>query len=247
MIKSLGVFSLLVYLILASQMGGFSPGISIYFLSFLSIIAGCSTVLLLTAPRDITDGAYHIIRAPLPMPLPALAAELEELALLVRRDGLLSLEAKRKDIKDPLLKMLLKRVMDGFEKNQILPVLRNQATRRAELIRACEIYFDRFLGMLPTVGLIPSLWMLMEYLNQSNKNQGPGSLPTLFVPFLISLVLQVVLSSVAGRFFDDLKEEVKLYYVVLEEGLSGVQEGMNSDLLREKLTARFHPQPKWHT
>ncbi len=99
MIKSLGIFTLLVYLVLASQMGGFSPGFSIYFLSFLALIAGSCAVLCLTAPRDVIDGAYRIIREPLSMPVQNLAEELEELALLVRRDGLLSLESKRRDLK----------------------------------------------------------------------------------------------------------------------------------------------------
>ncbi len=99
---------------------------------------------------------------------------------------------------------------------------------------------------MPTLGLIPSLWMMMDYLNQPTKVSGPGSLPTLFIPFLIALVAQMILSSLSGKFFDDLKEDVKLYYVVLEEGLSGIQEGMNSELLREKLTARYSQNPKWN-
>ncbi|MBC7396705.1 MAG: hypothetical protein H7333_04605, partial [Bdellovibrionales bacterium] len=115
-----------------------------------------------------------------------------------------------------------------------------------ELIRACEIYFDRFLFCLPSIGLIPSLWMMMDYLNEPLKGSGPGSLPTLFIPFLMAMLLQLIFSALSGKFFDDLKEEVKLYYVVMEEGLSGIQDGMNSELLRDKLSARISHNPKWN-
>ncbi len=230
MIKSLGIFAFAVYLLLSSQMGGFTPGASIWLLSFLTMIAGISSVFCLTAPEEIVKGALGSIRKPLPIPLGTLIQDLEELALLVRRDGLLSLESKRRDLKDPLLQTMLKKIMDGFEKGQILPLLRNQATRHAELIRMCEIYLERATALIPTVGLITSLWMIML----------ESSPATAFIPFLITLIVQVVFSALTGRFFDQLKEDIKLYYVLLEEGVSGIQDGLNSELLREKLRARIH-------
>ena len=243
MIKGLGFCTLLFYLLLCTQLGGFASGFSIYFLCLLALVFGGASVLCLTAPQDIVDGAFKRIAVPLPMSSAKLVEELEELALTIRRDGLLSLEAKRKDLKDPLLRYLLKRVTDGYERSQLLPVLRNQAVRRAELIRTSEAFLERFIQLLPTIGLVPSLFMIMDYLNQTKTTV--NALPTVFIPFVIALIVQMVLQAACGRFFDQLKEEVKLYYVILEEGVSGIQEGLNAELLRDKLRARFLHEPKW--
>ncbi len=243
MIKGLGVFAILAYLIFCSQLGGFSSGFSIYFLSILTLAFGSVGLLCMTAPTDIIEGAFKKVREPFPVSCTKLAEELEGLAIQVRQDGLLSLEGKGKDLKDGLLRYLLKRMRDGYERNQLLPVLRNQATRRAELIRAAEIYLERFASLLPTLGLIPSLFVLMDYLNQSKSTV--NSLPTVFIPFGMALFAQMILQAWSGRFFDQLKEEVKLYYVILEEGVSGIQEGQNAELIRDKLRARYHPDPKW--
>jgi chemotaxis protein MotA len=245
MFKSLGIVSCAVYLVIASQMGGFSPGFSIWFLSFLVMLAGTVAVMGLTAPPDVTRGAMKLIKEALPLSHEKLIAELEEIALITRRDGLLALESKRKELKEPLLRLLLKRIVEGFEKAQILPLLRNQAVRRAELIRTCEIFSERVYALLPVVGLIPSLFMIIDYLSRPEKVPAPGSLPTVFLPFLLSLVMQMLGTAWSGRFFDEIKESVKLYYVLMEEGVSGIQDGVNSEMIRDRLNARLADSPQW--
>jgi chemotaxis protein MotA len=245
MFKSLGLLASGVYLVLASQMGGFSPGFSIVFLTFLVMLSGTVAIMGLSAPPDITRGALKLIKEPLPLTHEKLIEELEEIALITRRDGLLALESKRKELKEPLLRLLLKRIVEGFEKSQTLPLLRNQAMRRAELIRNCEIFSERVHGLLPTVGLIPSLFMIIDYLSHPEKVPAPGSLPTVFLPFLFALLLQVLGTAYAGRFFDEIKESVKLYYVLMEEGISGIQDGVNAEMLRDRLRARLADSPQW--
>jgi chemotaxis protein MotA len=245
MFKSLGMLACGVYLVLASQMGGFSPGFSILFLTFLVMFAGTVAVMGLTAPPDVTRGAMKLIKEHLPLTHQKLIEELEEIALITRRDGLLALESKRKDLKEPLLRLLLKRIVEGFEKSQTLPLLRNQAMRRAELIRTCEVFSERVLSLIPVVGLIPSLFMIIDFLSHPEKVPAPGSLPTVFLPFLLALVMQLLGTAWSGRFFDEIKESVKLYYVIMEEGVSAIQDGVNSEMIKDRLNARLADSPKW--
>lgn len=245
MIKSFGVFAFLAYLLLCTQLGGFASGFSIYFLCALTLVFGAVALICFTATEDVLNGAFKEILKPLPMTAQKLIEDLEDLSSTIRRDGLLTLEAKRKDIKDAFLRYLLKKVMDGFEKAQLLPVLRNQALRRAELIRTAESFLERLNSLLPTLGLLPCLFMIMDFLNQGKSSATINSLPTVFIPFALALLIQMVLSAWSGRFFDQLKEDVKLYYVIMEEGVSGIQDGMNPELLKDKLRARFVQNPKW--
>jgi chemotaxis protein MotA len=226
-------------------MGGFAPGFSIVFLSFLTMFAGTLALAGLSAPSDITRGSFRLIREPLPLTLDKLVTELEEISVITRRDGLLALESRRKELKEPLLKLLLKRIVEGFDKTQTLHLLRNQALRRAELIRTTEIYIERITALLPTVGLIPALLILIDYLSHPDKVPAPGSLPTLFFPFVLALIAQLIVSALAGRFFDEIKENVKLYYVLMEEGVSGIQDGTNAEMLRDRLRARWADSPQW--
>ena len=246
MFKSLGIVACVAYLIIASQMGGFSPGVSILFLTFLCVFVGLIAIMGITAPPDIARGAWKQIQKPLPLTHETLIEELQEIAVITRRDGLLALESKRKELREPILRVLLKRIVEGFDKSQTLPLLRNQAVRQAELIRACEIFSERVLSLLPTIGLIPSLFILIDFLTHPEKVPSPGSLPTLFFPFLLSLFLQLVGTSWTGRFFDEIKESVKLYYVLMEEGVSAIQDGANAEVLRDRLQARFRDTPVWN-
>jgi chemotaxis protein MotA len=245
MFKTLGLFAIAAYLVLASQMGGFTPGFSIIFLTALTLFAGLIGVMALTAPPDVTHGAMKLIREPMPLTHTKLIEELEEIALITRRDGLLALESKRKELQEPLLRLLLKRVVEGFEKSQTLPLLRNQAMRRAELIRSCEVFFERVSSLVPLLGLVPSLFILIDFLSHPEKVPTPGSLPTVFFPFLLALLIQLFGDSFIGRFFDETKESVKLYYVLMEEGISGIQEGTNAEMLRDRLRARLLDSPRW--
>jgi len=246
MFKSLGIFASAVYLILATQMGGFAPGFSIIFLTFLSVFAGIVAIVGLSAPPDVVRGSFKLIRHSLPLTLEKLVEELGEIAVITRRDGLLALESKRKELKDPLLRLLLKRIVEGFDKTQTLPLLRNQAVRRAEIIRTTEIYVERINSLLPTLGLIPSLFIVVDYLSYPEKVPPPGSIPTLFFPFLLTLFLQLIGTAYAGRFFDEIKELVKLYYVLMEEGISGIQDGTNAEMIKDRLKARLADAPSWN-
>jgi chemotaxis protein MotA len=245
MFKSLGIVACAVYLILASQMGGFAPGFSIIFLTFLTVFSGIVGVVGISAPPDISRGALKRIKQALPLTHEKLIEELQEIAVITRRDGLLALESKHKELKEPLLRVILKRIVEGFDKAQTLPLLRNQAMRRAELIRNSEVFVERVLSLLPTVGLIPALFILIDYLSHPEKVQGSGSLPTLFLPFLLALFIQLVLTAWAGRFFDEIKESVKLYYVLMEEGVSAIQDGANAEMLRDRMHARLADAPVW--
>lgn len=244
MIKSLGAVCLIAFLIFSHTLAGFSLGFPALFLSVLAITFGLVGVIFLTMPSEARDGGWALIRESLPMSVAHLESTLSDLSAQIRKDGLLSLEGKRKEINDSFLRYLLKKVMDGFEKAQTLPLIRNQAVRRAELIRANEIFMDRVASLIAVIGLVPALWTITRALS-SQGGATSDALSVALIPFLMSIVLQLIAQAHYGKFFDELKEEVKLYYVVMEEGLSGIHDGQNPELLRDRMKARFVKAPVW--
>jgi hypothetical protein len=246
MIKGLGVFFILLFLGFNQSLGEFTPGFSLYFLILLTLGFGFAGVFCILLPENFFESIWNKIREPLPMTVGKLSSELETIAGVVRQEGLLALESKRKDLKDPLLRYLLKKVMDGFEKEMLLPLIRNQGIRREELIDQCEAFFERVTGMIPTIGLIPSLWMMTMALSSGKAGAaGSAALAVVFLPFMAALLSQLISQSWFGSFFEQLREENKLYFVILEEGLVGIQEGQNVELLRDRMKARTLLNPKW--
>ena len=240
MIKGFGYFSLFVFLILCSQIGGFLPGFSIWFLSILLVISGTLAFGLLQLPIEIQDGAIQHLLVFSDVDTQKMVQEFETLSSTIRRDGLLSIESIRRDLEDPFLRYLLKRVINGFEKNQIASVIHNRFLRTQELFTIGHTYFDRMLQVIPVVGLIGSLFQIMDVLSSDH-----GSIAVVFIPFVFSLILQQVLQSLFLEKMVRSLDGARVYHLVLEEGIGGIQDGVNAELLRDKLKARLQDHVNW--
>ncbi len=242
MIKGFGYFALFVFLVLCSQMGGYTPGFAVWFISFLLVASGSIALAGIQFPEELDNGHFQQLLNAHRAPIKQLTQEIEELAIVIRRDGLLAAEGLRKEMKDPLLKYLIKKVMDGFERPHLVQVVQNQAKRQEELFSMLQSYFDRVLQMIPVVGLIGSLFMMMDYF------RAPSSalvLSIVFAPFLVALFFQLLLQSFYQKQITDALDRGRLYFTIVEEGIIGIQEGLNADLLRDKIQFRLLRNPKW--
>lgn len=241
MIKGLGVFLLLLYGVFSMKLESFMPGLSYFILCFLSLASGSAAVYCLLVPEDFSTALWAPLQTPFPLRTGALIRELEALAGGVRQEGLLSLESRRKEIPDPFLRHLLKKIMDGHEKAVLLPLIRSQSILRIELIDRVEDLFNRFLDSLPLLGLLPTLFVLVV---RVGANEGGGVGPAL-IPFTASLFLQLVLQSAFGGRFEEWRASTRLHYGLLEEGVTAIQDGISIEVLRDRLTSRAQLGPRW--
>jgi chemotaxis protein MotA len=241
MIKGFGYFSLFVFLILCTQIGGFTPGFAIWFLSVFLVLAGVIGFACLQFPKELEAGSFQrLLHAH--HSHDQLMQDVVMLATSARKDGLLSLEGLRRDLNDAFLSYLMKRVIGGFEKNQIVGVVRNQFVRAQELYTITQNYVERILQLIPIVGLIGTLAQIMDYLAH-----GEGSLSVAFIPFIFSLLVQLCVQAYVMEHLIRAMDETRLYFSLLEEGVAGIQDAMNPELLKEKLKARFSENIKWET
>ena len=244
MIKGLGYFALFVFLLLCLQIEGFGPGFAIWFLSMLLVFAGSCAFAMLEFPRELEEGILKQIMTFAERDHKKMIHTLDELANTIRKDGLLAVEGVRRDIKDPFLRYLLKRVVGGFEKNQIGSIIRNQFLRSQELFTITQSYADRVFQAIPVVGLIGSLFQIMDFLIHS-QGSGKGSIGVVFIPFVLSLLAQLLLQSFLQERIIRAIDGSRLYYMVLEEGIHGIQDGVSPELLRDKLQSRLSVNIKW--
>lgn len=166
-----------------------------------------------------------------------LVQELYDLASVVRRDGLLGAENIRKNIKDEKLHYLTKRLMDGYEKKNILQWIHNQRDFEGFWIQQVHQLQERFLSVIPSVGIFMVLGMLIYFFvagEMSSVRLGIGILP-----FGLSIALQLLVNAVSIDPIHSAKVSSICYFRILEEGLMGISEGINAEFLREQLIARL--------
>jgi flagellar motor component MotA len=244
MIKGFGYFALFMFLVLCSQIGGFSQGFTVWVLAILTVASGSIAFSFLQFPKELEEGMLKHLLEFETHDSKKLIGEMEELAHAVRQDGLLASESLRKDLKDPLMKYLLKRVMDGFEKVHLNQLTRNQMVRYQELFMIAKSFYDHCLQIIPVVGLITSLFMIIEFLSLP-KGSVAGSIAVVFIPFVVSLIGQQLIQAFYQERLIVALDRCRLYFTLLEEGMNGIQDGLNAELLRDKMMGRIAENPKW--
>jgi flagellar motor component MotA len=241
MIKGLGMFLIVLYALFSFQLEGFAPGISLVILLVLALASGLGAVFLLVIPGEFQSEWMSNLRSPTTQTPEELIRELEALARMVRQEGLLALESRRKELRDPFLRHLMKKVMDGHEKSWILPLVRSQCDLRLQWIDRIELAFDRCLQLVPMIGLFPTLVMLAFHLARPSQ----AGLGMAFAPFGLCLLLQILLEAGLGSLFDEWKAVTRVHYGLLEEGVSAIQDGITVEILSDRLKARTQITPRW--
>ena len=108
MFKGFAVIALGVFLGLALASASMDAGPGFFILSILTLGAGGGFVYLAAIPRDFFRAVWLPVREPLPGTPASLAAEIDSVAGVIRQDGLLALESKRRELRSPELKFFLK-------------------------------------------------------------------------------------------------------------------------------------------
>ncbi len=176
-----------------------------------------------------------------------LMAQLVELATIARRDGVLALEGKLAEIKDPFLKRALSFLVDGVEASVARTSLEQEIEMEAEENTAYSKIYEQFGGFAPTVGVLGAVLGLihvMENLNDPSK-LGPG-IAVAFVATVYGVgAANLIALPLAGK----LKRKVameKERKILIAEGVLSIQEGLNPRILEEKLKAFAGSHGKHH-
>jgi len=246
MFKGFAVIALGVFLGLTLASASLEAGAGFFALSLLASGAGAVFVFLVSIPQGFYESIRGLIREPLPGSPESLAREIDSITTVIRQDGLLALEGKRRELKSRELKFFLKRIMDGFESADLLPVIRNRSCRRLELIEEAEEFLLRFSGFFVQTGLVQSLILVSAVLLGGARARDAIGISHALFPFVAVLVGQILLEAGARGLLDRKRSEGRLYFSVLEEGVAGIQRGENPELVRERIASRISAVSVWN-
>jgi chemotaxis protein MotA len=177
-----------------------------------------------------------------------LVARVEELvgyAERARRDGLLALDEAVKEIQDPFTKKGVQLVVDGTDPDLVAAVLdaENEAMRKRHT--AARNPFMQAGALAPTMGIIGTVFGLVNVMNNLNNPSSLG--PLIAAAFLATLMgvgsANVVFLPMANR-LKELSEEEMHFREMTLEGILAIQAGDNPRVIAEKLMAYVPPSER---
>jgi chemotaxis protein MotA len=168
--------------------------------------------------------------------------ELVSYAEKARRDGLLALDEAVKDISDPYTRKGIQLVVDGTDPDLVAAVLdaENEAMRKRHT--AARNPFTQAGALAPTMGIIGTVFGLVNVMNNLNQPSTLG--PLIAAAFLATLMgvgsANVVFLPMANRLKELSEDELHFREMTLE-GILGIQAGDNPRVVEEKLMAYVPP------
>jgi len=170
--------------------------------------------------------------------IPILMQQIVDLAGVARRDGVLALEQRLAEIKEPFLKRAVGFIVDGVDATVARDALEQEIAHAFEQGTVGAKVFESMGGYAPTVGILGAVLGLihvMENLNDPSKLG--GGIATAFVATVYGV-------GTANLFFLPMANKIKRKLVLekerqtlIAEGVLSIQAGLNPRVLEEKLKA----------
>ena len=173
--------------------------------------------------------------------------QLVELAEVARKDGLLALEGKAADIKDPFLKKALQNVADGMDVDDLRILMEDEAAAKEKSGRSAAKFYAALGGYAPTVGILGTVVSLTHVLeNLSDPSHLGESIASAFVATLWGVLSANLIWLPIGSRIGKMTDLASERYTLLTEGVLAVQSGAQPRVLQEKLFAMLpeSEQPK---
>ncbi|MDG0814799.1 flagellar motor protein [Bdellovibrio sp. PAP01] len=171
--------------------------------------------------------------------------EIVECSRLAKKESLLALEPHLNRVQDPLLKNVLRCVIDGVEAETVRDIFETQIqTEEDELLAGAKIWADAG-GFAPTIGIIGAVLGLIHVMgNLTDTSKLGGGIAVAFVATVYGVgsanLLFLPLGNKLKRKVHALSREKQM---VLEGGLL-IGKGTNPLVVEQKLFAFLHSDQK---
>lgn len=167
---------------------------------------------------------------------------LVELAQTARKEGLLSLEEKAREMEDPFFRKSLLLIVDAMDEEKVRTMLEDEVACMETRHDLGAGIYEKASAYAPAFGMIGTLVGLINMLKEMNLSAGASTelgnqmsialVTTFYGCVLANLVLMPIAKKLRIR-----NEEEVLYRQIIIEGVLGIQAGDNPKILRERLTS----------
>ena len=214
------------------------PAISIVLIGTLgATIAACGLEAHIRLPA-----IYKKAIMPDDLDLPGRVKELVGFAEQARRDGLLALDEAVSSISDPFTRKGIQLVVDGTDPDLVAAVLdaENEAMRKRHA--AARNPFMQAGALAPTMGIIGTVFGLVNVMNNLNN---PSSLGPLIAGAFVATLWGVLSANIfwlpMGAKITRISDLQAAQMELLVEGITEIQAGTSPRAVRQKLTSLVPP------
>ncbi len=209
--------------------------------SFLIVIGGTIAATLINFPLkqvlSVLKVVQKVIKAQEQDPL-ELIKEFVQLAVVVRKEGHLALEAQAENIEHSFMKRGLMLMADGVDAEALNGILQVQNVAVQQRHKVGQEVLKGVGRWAPAFGMIGTLIGLVGMLASMDdpKSIGPKMAVALLTTLYGAVVANLFALPMAGKLKQRSDQEI-LINMVIVEGLKGLQMGLNPRMLGEKLKA----------
>lgn len=204
--------------------------------TFAALIASYPLSSLAAIPKHIgiifKGGKYNI---------PKLVDQLVDMAMIARQSGLLALEEKAEEIKNPFMKRSVLMIVDASDPDKVRDALEKEMETMMLRHDQAAGFYEKGSSYAPAFGMIGTLIGLINMLKGMNFDDGGGA-STLGQDMSVALITTFYGSALANVFFQPIakklrirQDEEELYCATIVEGVLAIMAGENPQSLRERL------------
>lgn len=161
-----------------------------------------------------------------------------ELAQIARKNGLLALEEKAMEQKEPFLKESILLIVDSIDADKAREMLEGDLSYLTERHDASVALYEKGAALGPAFGMIGTLIGLINML----KGMGAGGADELGLGMAVALITTFYGSMLANVFFVPIAKKLKIRHSeemlckeIVIEGMLAIQSGENPKYIKEKL------------
>lgn len=166
---------------------------------------------------------------------------LVDMAGTARKNGLLVLEEKANEAKDPFLQQSIMLIVDAMDAEKIREMLEDQLSMMADRHDEEISFYEKGSAIAPAFGMIGTLVGLINMLKNMNLEGSSGG-SNIGTDMSVALITTFYGCVIAHLFFSPLAKKLRirndeemLYKQIIIEGVLAIQAGDNPKFLEEKL------------
>ena len=236
----LGVTLVLIAILIG---GGLGPFIDIG--SMLIVIGGSISAILINFPLGNVLGVFGVVKNCFFTKLPSQQEIIEtfsDYATVVRKDGILALEAKLEEVSDDFLKRGVEMVIAGTGRDDIENVMETEVGYIDGRHQTGKKIVEAVAAAAPAFGMIGTLIGLVQMLQSLDDPSkiGIGMATALLTTLYGAMIANMFCIPLSGKLEQRNAEETNVRELMIA-GLVGLVDGQTPRALEEKLAAYVAP------
>ncbi len=165
--------------------------------------------------------------------------QLVELAQIARKNGLLALEERANEQKDPFFKQAIMLIVDANDPDKVRSILENDIERMSARHEDAAGMYDKASSIAPAFGMVGTLVGLINMLKGMDMESGSSNLGsdmgTALITTLYGCILAHMVFGPIATLLRNRDEQEVLCKMIIIEGIMSIQSGENPKFLKERL------------